>query len=122
MKIIALILVSVSLSAIAQLVLKLGMSGARVQSTLGGDSVVDSLMTVMTDGRVLLGLFIYGVGVILWLWVLSQTDLSFAYPFVGIGFILTMLFGAVFLSEPVGITRISGTLLIVAGVVLVSQS
>ena len=122
MRIIALILVSVSLSAIAQLVLKLGMSGAGVQRVLAGNSLVASLLAVATDGRVLLGLFLYGVGAVLWLWVLARTDLSFAYPFVGLGFILTMLFGFAFLGEPMGWARISGTLLIVGGVVLVSQS
>jgi len=122
MRIIALILASVSLSALAQLVLKLGMSGGRVQRALAGDSLIGSLATVATDGRVLLGLFLYGVGAILWLWVLARTDLSFAYPFVGLGFILTMVFGFAFLAEPIGLARLSGTLLIVAGVVLVSRS
>jgi drug/metabolite transporter (DMT)-like permease len=122
MKIIALILASVSLSAVAQLVLKLGMSGGRVQRSLAGESLIGNLAVVATDGRVLLGLFLYGVGAILWLWVLARTDLSFAYPFVGLGFILTMLFGFFFLGEPMGLARVSGTLLIVAGVVLVSRS
>jgi drug/metabolite transporter (DMT)-like permease len=122
MRIIALILASVTLSAIAQLVLKLGMSGGRVQDSLANDSLLGNLATVGTDGRVLLGLFLYGVGAILWLWVLARTDLSFAYPFVGLGFILTMLFGSFFLGEPMGLARVSGTMLIVAGVVLVSRS
>src|SRR5690606_29088520 len=122
MKIVALILTSVSLSALAQLVLKFGMSGARVQQVLAGDSLAASLAAVATDGRVLLGLFLYGVGAILWLWVLARTDLSFAYPFVGLGFVLTMLFGFVFLGEPVGLAGVAGTVLIVGGVVLVSQS
>lgn len=122
MKIIALILASVSLSALAQLVLKLGMSGAGIQRALAGESLIGSVAAVATDGRVLLGLFLYGVGAVLWLWVLAQTDLSFAYPFVGLGFILTMLFGFAFLGETVGLARLSGTLLIVAGVFLVSRS
>ena len=122
MKIIALILASVSLSALAQLVLKLGMSGERVQRVLAGDSLVSGLMTVATDGRVLLGLFMYGVGAVMWLWVLARVDLSFAYPFVGLGFILTMVFGYAFLAETMSIARVAGTLLIVAGVVLVSRS
>jgi drug/metabolite transporter (DMT)-like permease len=122
MKIIGLILVSVTLSALAQLVLKLGMSGGRMQQVLAGDSMVASLLAVATDSRVIFGLFLYGVGAVLWLWVLARTDLSMAYPFVGLGFILTMLFGYLFLGEPVGLARLAGTLLIVGGVVLVSQS
>ena len=48
--------------------------------------------------------------------------LSMAYPFVGLGFVMTMLLGWAFLNEDIGLLRIVGTLLIVAGVVLVSRS
>ncbi len=122
MKLIILILASVSLSAIAQLVLKMGMSSQSVQSVLTDNSILERIATIATNGRVLLGLSLYGIGALFWLWVLARTDLSFAYPFVGLGFILTMMFGLLFLGEPVGMARITGTLLIVAGVVLVSQS
>jgi drug/metabolite transporter (DMT)-like permease len=64
----------------------------------------------------------YVLGAGLWLLVLSKVDVSLAYPFVGLGFIMTMLLGWLFLHEGVGVERIIGTLLIAGGVVLVSRS
>lgn len=122
MKIIGLILTSVVLSSLAQLVLKLGMSSPDVQAALAGTVWSDIVLAVVTSGLIPLGIALYGIGAVLWLWILSRTDLSFAYPFVGVAFILTMVFGLVFLGEPVGIERIAGTLLIVGGVTLVSRS
>jgi len=54
--------------------------------------------------------------------VLARAPLSLAYPFVGLGFIFTMLAGALVLGEQVTPVRIAGTLLIAAGCVLVARS
>ena len=48
--------------------------------------------------------------------------MSKAYPFVGLGFVLTMLFAYFFLNEPMTAIKITGSLLIVARVVLISTS
>lgn len=52
--------------------------------------------------------------------MLARLDVSMAYPFVGLGFILTMLLVFFVLGESLSTMRIVGTLLITAGVVLVS--
>lgn len=111
-----LILMSVTMSAIAQLLLKLGVQ--KVQN----DSVVMTGITYLTSPFVVGGLALYGLGAFVWLFVLSHVELSAAYPFVGIGFILTMLIGAFALGEAVSTTRIAGTLLIAAGCVCVARS
>ena len=54
--------------------------------------------------------------------VLAKVDVSLAYPFVGVGFIVTMVLGWLLLQEPVGLTRITGTLLVAIGAYLVAQS
>jgi multidrug transporter EmrE-like cation transporter len=68
------------------------------------------------------GLFAYVASAGVWLYVLSQLEVSKAYPFVGLGFVLTMLFAYLFLNEPITALKLTGTLLIVSGVVLVSLS
>ena len=52
----------------------------------------------------------------------SRGAFCLAYPFVGIGFILTMLAGAWWLDESLSAARIAGTLMIAAGCVLVARS
>lgn len=122
MNLLGLILGSVGMSAVAQLLLKLGMSSEPVQKALGLDSILDAVWNVATNWQVVGGLGLYVIAAIVWLFVLARADLSFAYPFVGIGFILTMLLGWVILGETLGAARLLGTLLVVGGVWLVSSS
>lgn len=117
----ALILATVTASACAQLALKLGMSSPAVSAALpqGGRAI---LLAVATTPLVWIGLTIYGLSVVVWLWILSKVDLSLAYPFVGVSFILVMLFGVFLLNEHVTPLRMVGTVLIAVGCVLVARS
>jgi multidrug transporter EmrE-like cation transporter len=54
--------------------------------------------------------------------VLSKVDISFAYPFLGLSFVLVTLYGHFMLDESVNIWRIAGVVLIVSGVSLVAKS
>jgi multidrug transporter EmrE-like cation transporter len=112
----------VTLSALSQMVMKIGMSSPQIQSALSNGPGLGTAWNVATNLYVLLGLSMYVFGAGLWLLVLSKVDVSMAYPFVGIGFVMTMLLGWGVLNENLGTERIIGTLLIVAGVVLVSRS
>lgn len=114
-----LILASVSLSALAQLALKMGTTAVASNRASGVGSEMGGLLQ---SPMVLVGLGLYGVGALLWLFVLGRAPLSLAYPFVGLGFILTMLAGAFFLNESVNAARVLGTLLIGIGCVLVARS
>ena len=59
---------------------------------------------------------------VLWLFVLAKAEVSFAYPFVAVGFLLVMTFGALYLGENVTWMRGIGTVLVVCGVLLVARS
>lgn len=117
----ALILATVTASACAQLALKLGMSSPAVAAAIpeGGKHVI---LAVATSPLVWAGLMIYGASIAVWLWVLSKVDLSLAYPFVGVSFIVVMLFGVFLLQETVSPLRMVGTLMIALGCVLVARS
>jgi len=122
MNLLGLILGSVGVSAVAQFLLKLGMSSGPVQQALGQDSALHAAWIVTTNWQVLAGLGLYGIGAAIWLLVLARIDLSLAYPFVGLGFIATMGLGWSVLDEPVGFARLAGTLLVASGVWLLSRS
>ena len=121
-KFLGLIFCSVALSAFAQLFLKLGMSSAGIQQTLDQGHPLQSAWAIATNLQVVAGLGLYALGAVLWLLVLARVDVSYAYPFVGIGFIFTMVLGWWVLGEPLGFVRLAGTLLVVGGVWLVSHS
>src|SRR3546814_10668309 len=92
------------------------------QKTAYDMRISDWSSDVCSSDLIILGLGLYGIGALLWLFVLGRAPLSLAYPFVGIGFILTMLAGAFWLNESISVARAAGTLLIAVGCVLVARS
>jgi drug/metabolite transporter (DMT)-like permease len=117
-----LILASVVMSALAQIVLKAGMSSSSVTSALAGGDRWHAVLTVGTNVKVLGGLFIYFASALVWLLVLSRVQVSLAYPFVALGFILTMVLGWWVHDDTMSLQRIAGTVLIAAGAVMVGRS
>jgi multidrug transporter EmrE-like cation transporter len=116
----ALILVSVSLSALAQILFKLGVTGAS-NHTVAGDGAAVVLANSMLTPGVLVGLALYGCGTLLWLTALARVDVSRAYPFVGLGFVLTAILGYTFFGEPLTVERIAGILVVIGGIWLVAH-
>jgi len=117
----ALILVSVTISAFAQICLKLGMSSPAVQqavSSFGPGAVYAAL----TSPAVLGGLALYVAGAMIWLFVLARVNVSLAYPFVGISFLITAAFAVLVLGESVSKPIIVGTSLIVIGIAVLASA
>ena len=54
--------------------------------------------------------------------LLSWADLSYILPITAIGYVLSAVAGKVFLNEQISVMRWSGTLLIMAGIVLVGRT
>lgn len=118
---ITLILLSVTLAAVAQLTLKHGMNQVTASSgALRFDS--DSLRGVVTTPSVWAGLFLFGLSAVVWLAVLSRTSLSFAYPFASLTYVLIVLADRFVLDQEVPGLRYAGVAFIVVGIVLVAQT
>lgn len=117
-----LILASVTLTAFAQILLKVGMSGTTIQRELAGGFSHRAAIAVFLDPRVLAGLALYFGAAMVWLIVLSKVEVSLAYPFVAIGFVLTAVIGRIFLNEGLSIERVGGTVLISLGVILLARA
>lgn len=115
-----LILVSVTISAVAQITLKYGMSVSTVQQGISGGGI-NAVISVVGSLFVWLGFVLYFLGAVLWLGVLARIDVGQAYPFVGLGFLLTMAFGVLVLGEVFSVVRLLGTLLVIVGVVLAAR-
>lgn len=118
----SLVLLSVTLSALAQLLLKMGMSAAPVAHALRDGAAPRLAAEVVTSLPVIGGLTLYFASAAVWLFVLARLPLSVAYPFVGLGFIVTMLLGWLVLGDTLTPARVAGTLLVMGGVVLIARS
>lgn len=116
---IGIIQVSVALNASAQILLRWGARGGFSADDAAGSTA--HLATLMRPG-VIGGLVCYAISVVVWIYVLSRSEASFAYPFLGLGFVLVSLAGWQFLGEPLTIQRVAGTSLVVVGVFVLATS
>lgn len=121
-RLLVLILISVSLSGFAQVSFKSGVSAIAVRTAMASGAIPSVLLAFLQSPAVLAGLAMYGVGTLIWLSVLARLDLSLAYPFVGLSFVLTAILGHFIFHEAFNPARVLGTALVIAGVVLVARS
>ncbi len=104
-----------------QLVLKRGIA-AMGPLSLRPDTVLGIALGLILNPLVLLGLAIYACGTFLWLIALSRVDLSYAYPFASLNYVLVLLSSWLVLGEQPSIPRIVGVVVICCGVYAISRT
>jgi multidrug transporter EmrE-like cation transporter len=120
-KYLPLIMLGVLLNAGAQLLLKEGMRRVGYFEFAWANAIPVG-MQVAANPFVLLGIFAYVVSVGVWLLVLSRVEVSFAYPLLSVGYIVNAIAGYYLFQEHLSVSRITGILIIIAGVYLVTRS
>ena len=116
-----LIVFGVMLNAAAQLALKQGMRKiGYFDFQLESSGRV--LLAVIGSPYILAGLACYAVSVVVWLLVLSRVDVSYAYPLLSIGYIVTAFAGWHFFNESISLTRWTGIIVICMGVWLITRT
>ena len=86
----------------------------------GGAPLASRLIGLLQNGYFLAAVALYAALSVLWVWVLTFTPLSRAYPFVAIAFALTPLLGGLVFAEPLSPRLLLGLAVILGGLYLVS--
>jgi len=115
----AMILTSVVLSSGGQTILKLGLNELTEQEKSGALSFIRGALTTW---QVWLGLVLFGISVLVWMWVLASNELSWGYPLLGLSYIFVALAGWLVFGETLTLQRMAGIALVLLGAVLVSRS
>jgi multidrug transporter EmrE-like cation transporter len=118
---IPLILAVVTTNAMSQILLKHGMNTVG-KFEFGGDSLLRMLPVVALNPYVVGGLAVLVFSMGLHLMALSRVDLSFAYPFLSVSYVLVLLAGYFWFGEAVNAYRIIGIALICCGTFFVARS
>ncbi|WP_338425837.1 DMT family transporter [Sphingopyxis kveilinensis] len=113
------IILSVLMNAAAQLALSVALKGTTMFDT---SAPLKSAMTLAFNPGIILALFIYGLSVLLWMYVLSKADVSLAYPFLGLGFVFVAIISYLFMSEPLNAQKLIGILTVATGIVILARS
>jgi len=120
-KYISAILFSVSLNAAGQLFLRKGLANLALNMPQNVRGAIDVALS-MLNMAVILGLVCYAVSLLSWMYVLSKVQVSIAYPFNSVGYLIVMFGGYFFFKEPLSAQKITGIALICAGVIFVSRA
>ena len=115
-----LILLSILCGVAGQTVIKIGVSQPGASEAAAG--FLPLITMILRSPMVLLGLMLYGLGALAWIAVLSRLDLSVAYPFLALNFVLVTFSSQFFLGENVPGMRWIGVLVICGGILLVARS
>lgn len=119
--VLVLILFDVLLNVAGQLSLKFGMSKIG-NFALSAASLPAVFFKAAFNPYVLLGLFCYGMGFLVWLIVLAKAEVSYAYPMISLGYVLTALLAWQLFGENVTVIRMAGIVVTCLGVFLIARS
>ncbi len=114
-----LILASVTLNALAQLLIRKGMLSI---GNVDIDNFAQHIGAMATNMMLWGAMLCYALSILLWMSVLSKVEVSFAYPFLSIGYVIGAIVGYYAFGEDLSITRILGILIICFGVYIISRS
>jgi multidrug transporter EmrE-like cation transporter len=117
----ALILTGVLLNAAAQLALKASVRGIG-PIELSAAASVPAAARLAGEPALWIGLFCYGVSVIVWILALSRVDVSIAYPMLSIGYVVNAIAAWALFGESLTPMRLLGIGVIILGVYILARS
>jgi len=114
------ILVAILFSVTGQIFLKTGLN---IMGPIDFSSgFILTYFKIFLSPYVMVGVFTYVLSVLFWVYALSKVDLSFAYPFVALSYVLILITSKLFLGETIPMIRWIGVFVICIGVILISRS
>lgn len=116
---IVLILSSVLLNCLAQLLIKKGMIQVGEISII---QFTDNFIKIVTNIWLWFAIVSLGLSLLLWVIVLSKVDVSYAYPFTSLGFVFLLILGKLCFNETISLLKITGIIVIIIGVLIISKA
>jgi len=120
MKNIILILFSVSLNASAQILMRKGM--LQIGEVSFSSSPLNTLSQMASNVFLWFSIACYGLSILIWIIVLSRVEVSFAYAFSSLGYVLVTVMSMFILREHISTMRIIGVSIVCFGIILISRS
>ncbi len=112
------ILLSVSLGAIGQVLLKVG---ANKLGFLSFNTILSDIIRIIKIPEIMIGLIFFGTSFLLWIKVLTKAELSYAYPMVSLGYIIVITLSYFLFDESFTYTKMVGISFIIIGVFILNK-
>ena len=115
------ILTGVMLNAVAQLALKASVKEIGVIG-LNFSSSAPAFLRLVCEPFLWIGLFCYGISVIVWILALSRVDVSIAYPMLSMGYVVNAFAAWQLFGESMSPARLVGIGIVLLGVFILARS
>lgn len=111
------IFLTILLGVYGQIVLKWQMLQAGPLPASSAEKIV-FILRLLLNPWVITCIVAAFLGLLSWMAALAKADLSYAYPFTSLSFVVILILSAIFFREPVTLAKVAGMLLIMAGIVV----
>lgn len=112
-----LLFTGVLMSALGGFFLKIG--AVQVQYDNG---TIEAIRQVVFNWKIIIGVLMYFIPVLIWIFLLKRIDLSFLQPLFSLVYVITPALAAIFLDENVSPLRWFGIGVIMIGVIIVARN
>jgi drug/metabolite transporter (DMT)-like permease len=117
-KFLCILLMALLFEAVGVVYLSSGLKKLEGVKQISVSEVVRVVKDVLTNGRILAGVFFEAIFFFGLLYMLSKWDVTLVWPLTSLGFVVTTLAAKFFLHEHVSALRWTGVVLIVTGAML----
>jgi len=111
---------AIVLASMGHLLIKLGVTAGA--HNLAGGGVLNRIGHYFLQPATLTGLGIYGAGTLLWIYAVSQRNISFLYPLTALTYVAVALGGKLMFGEVVSSQRWFGIGIVMIGVAMLQLS
>jgi len=114
------ILATVLFTVYGQLVVKWQVAQAGTYPLATSERLI-FLLKLLLNPWIMSGVAAAFLALLCWMIAMTRFDLSYAYPFMSLAFVFVLILSAIFFHETVTTAKISGILLIIAGIIVAGR-
>ncbi len=103
-----------------QLLVKYGMTQVG-KFPSSGSQILTFLWKALTNWKVFLGLLLAVFAAVAWMGAVSLSNISVAYPFMGLAIVLVLALSPIFFNESVRLTQWIGVLIVCTGLFITTR-
>lgn len=119
MKVLIMGLICAFLISVGQVFWKLAL--IREQITFSKYFAWKELKNLAFSPYMILGIIIYFIATILWIYLLNKFEYSKIYPIIASAYVYAILFSYLIFKENIGMNKIIGILFIIGGIIFISK-
>ena len=116
------LLLAILLGVISQLIVKWKMSKYPFNEN---ETIIDKVLlafSMFLDPYIILSLTLTLLAGLMWMIAMTKFDISYAYPFTALSFVLIFILSFILFNEPISWQKIVGLGFIMIGIVVASQN